>query len=101
MDVETIHTLAIQPLVHICMEFDMCLNATISFPFQREELRARFPGVPGDLVNYFLYVAEEVISIPAILVFHLFILSFGNLSSSYPAQLILWCVNQILLFVSG
>jgi len=29
---------------------------------QREELRARFPGVPGDLVNYFLYVAEEVSS---------------------------------------
>lgn len=28
--------------------------------FQREELRARFPGVPNDLVNYFLYVAEEV-----------------------------------------
>jgi glutamate synthase (ferredoxin) len=28
--------------------------------FQREELRARFPGVPGDLVNLFLYVAEEV-----------------------------------------
>lgn len=28
---------------------------------QREELRARFPGVPGDLVNFFLYVAEEVI----------------------------------------
>lgn len=27
---------------------------------QREEMRARFPGVPGDLVNYFLYVAEEV-----------------------------------------
>jgi len=23
-------------------------------------LRARFPGVPGDLVNYFLFVAEEV-----------------------------------------
>ncbi|CAB4316755.1 unnamed protein product, partial [Prunus armeniaca] len=27
---------------------------------QSEELRARFPGVPGDLVNFFLYVAEEV-----------------------------------------
>lgn len=27
---------------------------------QREELRARFPGVPGDLVNYFFYVAEEL-----------------------------------------
>jgi hypothetical protein len=23
-------------------------------------MRAKFPGVPGDLVNYFLYVAEEV-----------------------------------------
>ena len=30
---------------------------------QREELRARFPGVPGDLVNFFLYVAEEVTSL--------------------------------------
>lgn len=30
---------------------------------QKEELRARFPGVPGDLVNYFLYVAEEVNSV--------------------------------------
>lgn len=27
---------------------------------QREELRARFPGVPGDLVNFFLFIAEEV-----------------------------------------
>ncbi|KAM0863810.1 hypothetical protein ACQ4PT_044345 [Festuca glaucescens] len=31
-----------------------------SMHLQREELRARFPGVPGDLVNYFLFVAEEV-----------------------------------------
>lgn len=28
--------------------------------WQREEMRAKFPGVPADLVNYFLYVAEEV-----------------------------------------
>lgn len=34
----------------------------ITLMIQREELRARFPGVPGDLVNYFLYVAEEVLS---------------------------------------
>jgi len=27
---------------------------------QREELRARFPGAPSDLVNFFLFVAEEV-----------------------------------------
>lgn len=49
--------------------------------FQREELRARFPGVPGDLVNYFLYVAEEVIYLPATLVFDIFIRSLGNLYS--------------------
>lgn len=33
----------------------------VALMIQREELRARFPGVPGDLVNYFLYVAEEVL----------------------------------------
>jgi glutamate synthase domain-containing protein 2 len=27
---------------------------------QREELRARFPGAPADLVNFFHFVAEEV-----------------------------------------
>lgn len=51
---------------------------TFSVPFwrdsinflQREELRARFPGLPGDLVNYFLYVAEEVIGIPFSTWFH-------------------------------
>lgn len=47
-------------------EFDIRLTTTISCFFQREELRARFPGVPGDLVNYFLYVAEEVISLPTL-----------------------------------
>jgi hypothetical protein len=42
-----------------------------SFKFnflQREELRARFPGVPGDLVNFFLYVAEEVIFFSALII---------------------------------
>ena len=49
---------------------DSCVYAFLPFyiifiitsMIQREELRARFPGVPGDLVNYFLYVAEEVLS---------------------------------------
>ncbi|KAI3986184.1 hypothetical protein MKX01_004328 [Papaver californicum] len=27
----------------------------------REELRLRFPGVPGDFVNFFSYVAEEML----------------------------------------
>ncbi|KAJ3683812.1 hypothetical protein LUZ60_014039 [Juncus effusus] len=35
-------------------------NCPVGVASQREELRARFPGVPGDLVNYFQYVAEEV-----------------------------------------
>ncbi|XP_051213932.1 ferredoxin-dependent glutamate synthase, chloroplastic isoform X2 [Lolium perenne] len=35
-------------------------NCPVGVASQREELRARFPGVPGDLVNYFLFVAEEV-----------------------------------------
>lgn len=75
MDIEFIHTV----VVHICMEFYIRLNTTISCFFQREELRARFPGVPGDLVNYFLYVAEEVTSLPATLVFHSLIHSLAFL----------------------
>ncbi|KAG0487916.1 hypothetical protein HPP92_006727 [Vanilla planifolia] len=35
-------------------------NCPVGVASQREELRARFPGIPGDLVNYFLFVAEEV-----------------------------------------
>ncbi|XP_073222025.1 ferredoxin-dependent glutamate synthase, chloroplastic isoform X2 [Cicer arietinum] len=35
-------------------------NCPVGVASQREELRARFPGVPGDLVNLFLYIAEEV-----------------------------------------
>ncbi|KAL1220143.1 Ferredoxin-dependent glutamate synthase 2 [Cardamine amara subsp. amara] len=35
-------------------------NCPVGVASQREELRARFPGLPGDLVNFFLYIAEEV-----------------------------------------
>ncbi|KAK9827155.1 hypothetical protein WJX74_008527 [Apatococcus lobatus] len=35
-------------------------NCPVGVASQREELRARFPGAPGDLVNYFQFVAEEV-----------------------------------------
>ncbi|KAL1548750.1 Ferredoxin-dependent glutamate synthase [Salvia divinorum] len=35
-------------------------NCPVGVASQREELRARFPGVPADLVNFFLYVAEEL-----------------------------------------
>ena len=35
-------------------------NCPVGVASQREELRARFPGAPEDLVNYFHFVAEEV-----------------------------------------
>lgn len=35
-------------------------NCPVGVASQREELRARFPGTPEDLVNYFHYIAEEV-----------------------------------------
>lgn len=35
-------------------------NCPVGVASQREELRARFPGVPEDVVNYFTFVAEEV-----------------------------------------
>jgi glutamate synthase (ferredoxin) len=35
-------------------------NCPVGVASQREELRARFPGAPADLVNYFHLVAEEV-----------------------------------------
>ena len=35
-------------------------NCPVGVASQREELRARFPGAPADLVNFFHFVAEEV-----------------------------------------
>jgi len=35
-------------------------NCPVGVASQREELRARFPGAPADLVNFFHHVAEEV-----------------------------------------
>ena len=40
-------------------------NCPVGVASQREELRARFPGAPGDLVNFFTFVAEEVRAILA------------------------------------
>lgn len=54
---------------------------------QREELRARFPGVPGDLVNFFLYVAEEVIRLPTLFIFMVF--SFSSLLCLYISPVLL------------
>jgi len=35
-------------------------NCPVGVATQREDLRARFPGVPADVVNFFEFVAEEV-----------------------------------------
>lgn len=35
-------------------------NCPVGVATQREELRARFPGAPADVVNFFAFVAEEV-----------------------------------------
>merc|ERR1719261_1953212 len=35
-------------------------NCPVGVATQREELRARFPGAPSDLVNFFIFAAEEV-----------------------------------------
>ena len=35
-------------------------NCPVGVASQREELRKKFPGTPADLVNFFLFIAEEV-----------------------------------------
>ena len=35
-------------------------NCPVGVATQRQDLRNRFPGIPADLVNFFLFVAEEV-----------------------------------------
>merc|ERR1711903_98401 len=35
-------------------------NCPVGVATQREDLRKKFPGTPDDLVNFFLFVAEEV-----------------------------------------
>ena len=42
-------------------------NCPIGVATQRQDLRNRYPGVPADLVNFFIFVAEEVRSILAAL----------------------------------
>ncbi len=40
-------------------------NCPVGVTSQREDLRARFPGLPGHVVNFFLFIAEEVRSLLA------------------------------------
>nr|ARW64927.1 glutamate synthase [Polysiphonia sertularioides] len=42
-------------------------NCPVGVATQRQDLRNRYPGIPGDLVNFFTYMAEEVREILATL----------------------------------
>nr|YP_010155888.1 ferredoxin-dependent glutamate synthase [Cumathamnion serrulatum]QQY85238.1 ferredoxin-dependent glutamate synthase [Cumathamnion serrulatum] len=45
-------------------------NCPVGVATQRQDLRNRYPGIPADLVNFFIFIAEEVRSILAELGFH-------------------------------
>jgi glutamate synthase (ferredoxin) len=45
-------------------------NCPVGVASQREDLRARFPGLPEQVVNFFLFIAEEVRSLLARLGYH-------------------------------
>nr|YP_009314478.1 Glutamate synthase [Liagoropsis maxima]SCW22732.1 Glutamate synthase [Liagoropsis maxima] len=45
-------------------------NCPVGVATQRQDLRNRYPGIPSDLVNFFVFVAEEVRSILASIGYH-------------------------------
>nr|YP_009332973.1 ferredoxin-dependent glutamate synthase [Membranoptera tenuis]AKL79229.1 ferredoxin-dependent glutamate synthase [Membranoptera tenuis] len=49
-------------------------NCPVGVATQRQDLRNRYPGIPADLVNFFIFIAEEIRSILADL-------GFSNLKS--------------------
>ncbi|OVA01515.1 Class II glutamine amidotransferase domain [Macleaya cordata] len=70
-------------------------NCPVGVASQREELRARFPGVPGDLVNFFLYVAEEVRGILAQLGYEKLDDVIGRTDLLRPRQISLMKTQQL------
>nr|QCI07292.1 glutamate synthase [Leiomenia cribrosa] len=45
-------------------------NCPVGVATQRQDLRNRFPGIPSDLVNFFIFIAQEVREILAHLGYH-------------------------------
>nr|YP_009295371.1 ferredoxin-dependent glutamate synthase [Dasya binghamiae]AOH77383.1 ferredoxin-dependent glutamate synthase [Dasya binghamiae] len=70
-------------------------NCPVGVATQRQDLRNRFPGIPADLVNFFIFIAEEVRSILAELGFSSLkdiigltsLLKYNNLSLSKTKSL--------------
>ena len=55
-------------------------NCPVGVASQRKDLRSRYPGIPSDLVNFFVFIAQEVRSILAELGYHSLQQIIGNTS---------------------
>nr|YP_010726266.1 glutamate synthase [Hypnea brasiliensis]WCH55284.1 glutamate synthase [Hypnea brasiliensis]WDY84741.1 glutamate synthase [Hypnea brasiliensis] len=81
-------------------------NCPVGVATQRQDLRNRYPGIPSDLVNFFVFIAEEVRQILASLGYSSLkqIIGLGQLLSYKPQKLnktnylnlqtLLWQNNQ-------
>ena len=55
-------------------------NCPVGVASQRKDLRSRYPGIPSDLVNFFVFIAQEVRSILAELGYYSLQQIIGNVS---------------------
>nr|QCI07092.1 glutamate synthase [Hypnea pannosa] len=64
-------------------------NCPVGVATQRQDLRNRYPGIPSDLVNFFLFIAQEVRQILAFLGYSSLkqIIGLGQLLSYNPKEL--------------
>ncbi|MGH0883573.1 glutamate synthase-related protein, partial [Bacillus paranthracis] len=64
-------------------------NCPVGVATQRQDLRNRYPGIPSDLVNFFVFVAEEVRQVLADLGYYSLqdIIGLGHLLNYNPKRL--------------
>nr|YP_009394913.1 glutamate synthase [Polysiphonia stricta]ARW63475.1 glutamate synthase [Polysiphonia stricta] len=74
-------------------------NCPVGVATQRQDLRNRYPGIPADLVNFFVYLAEEVRQILAELGFKSLKEIIGLTSLLTPRNVILTKTNNVELGV--
>lgn len=55
-------------------------NCPVGVASQRKDLRSRYPGIPSDLVNFFIFIAEEIRCVLAEIGYRSFQDIVGNLS---------------------
>jgi glutamate synthase (ferredoxin) len=59
-------------------------NCPVGVATQRQDLRNRYPGIPSDLVNFFLFIAQEVRTILALLGYESLDNLIGNIELIFP-----------------